>query len=104
MTKFSGLLDKKDKSSFIELITKYKDFFAWDYHEMSGLSRDLEEHRLPIKQGFKPHQQPPRRCNLQLMPLIKGEIDMMLGIGFIRMDGYVNWLSNIVSVIKRRMG
>jgi len=30
---------------------------------MPGLSRDLVEHRLPIKAGFRPYKQPSRRFN-----------------------------------------
>ncbi len=33
---------------------------------MPGLSRELVEHRLPIKPGFRPYKQPPRR----LTPLL----------------------------------
>ena len=40
------------KSELIALVKEYVDCFAWEYHEMSGLSRELVEHRLPIKAGF----------------------------------------------------
>ena len=43
------------KANLINLLKKYVDCFAWEYHEMSGLSRDLVEHRLPIKTGFRPY-------------------------------------------------
>lgn len=46
--------DYKDK--LIELLIEYSDCFAWSYPEMPGLSRDLVEHRLPIKKGFRPHK------------------------------------------------
>jgi hypothetical protein len=48
------------KAKVIELLKHYVDCFAWEYHEMPGLSRELVEHRLPIKPGFRPHKQPPR--------------------------------------------
>lgn len=68
---------------------------------MPSLSRELVEHRLTIKEGFKPHKQPPRRFNPQLMPQIKEEIERMLKAGFIRTTKYANWLSNIVPMIKK---
>ena len=71
MTKISGLLSQGERDQLIQLITKYKDCFTWDYHEMPGLSRELVEHRLPIKEGFRPFKQPSRRFNLELMPKIK---------------------------------
>lgn len=55
-TKASGLLVEKDKNHIVKIITKYNDFFAWDYHEMLGLSRDLVEHEFSIREGFKPHR------------------------------------------------
>ena len=43
------------KADLIKLLKEYVDCFAWEYSEMSGLSRDLVEHRLPIKAGFRPY-------------------------------------------------
>ena len=42
------------KADLIKLLKEYVDCFAWEYSEMPGLSRDLVEHRLPIKAGFRP--------------------------------------------------
>jgi hypothetical protein len=53
--------DYKDK--LIILLKEYVDCFAWEYHEMPGLSRELVEHRLLIKVGFRPHKQPARKFN-----------------------------------------
>lgn len=49
------------REQIFQLLKQYRDCFAWDYHEMPGLDRKLVEHKLPIKQGFKPKKQPPRR-------------------------------------------
>ena len=51
------------KADLIELLKEYADCFAWNYTEMPGLSRELVEHRLPIKAGFRPYKQPARRFN-----------------------------------------
>jgi hypothetical protein len=42
-------LDPTFKLELIKLLKEYADCFAWNYNEMPGLSRDLVEHRLPIK-------------------------------------------------------
>ena len=42
------------KADLIKLLKEYVDCFAWEYSEMPGLSRDLVEHRLPIKADFRP--------------------------------------------------
>ena len=61
--KISGLLPKGSRDQLVQLIRRYQDCFAWDYHEIPGLSRELVEHRLPIKEGYKPHKQLARRFN-----------------------------------------
>ena len=51
-----------------------------EYSEMPGLSRDLVEHRLPIKAGFKPYKQPARRFNPSIYDRIKEEINRFLDV------------------------
>ena len=51
-------LSVKYKADLINLLKEYVDCFTWEYHEIPGLSRDLVEHRLPIKAGFRPYKQP----------------------------------------------
>lgn len=40
---------------------------------MLGLAKELSEHRLPVKEGYKPHKQTPRSFNPQVIPLIKAK-------------------------------
>jgi hypothetical protein len=68
---------------------------------MPGLSRSIVEYRLSIKPGFKPHQQPPRRCKADMHDAIKAEITRLYDTGFIRLCRYAEWVSNIVPVIKK---
>lgn len=70
-TFISAKLDPTSKASLITLLKEYKDCFTWDYHEMPGLSRALVEHRLPIKEGFRPFKLPPRRFHLRTHEAIK---------------------------------
>ena len=100
MTNINGLLSQGERDQLIQLITRYKDCFAWYYHEIPGLFREFVEHCLPIKEGFKAFKQPSKRFNLELMPKIKQEIERLLKVGFIRTTRYVQWLSNIGLVIK----
>ncbi|GKV50531.1 hypothetical protein SLEP1_g57234 [Rubroshorea leprosula] len=62
-----------------------------------GLDRNLVEHRLPIRPDFKPFKQPPPEVTLK----IKEEIERLLKVGFIRTSRYVEWLSNVVPVVKK---
>ena len=61
-----------------------------EYSEMPGLSRDLVEHRLPIKAGFKPYKQPARRFNPSFYNRIKEKINRLLDVSFIRSCRYAD--------------
>ncbi|CAL8996839.1 unnamed protein product [Prunus brigantina] len=54
-----------------------------------------------IKEGFKPFQQPPRRFSTEVQLKVKEEIERLLEAGFIRTARYVEWLANIVPVLKK---
>jgi hypothetical protein len=47
-------LETDPRDEMIGLLKEYSDCFAWNYTEMPGLSREIIEHRLPIKSGFRP--------------------------------------------------
>jgi hypothetical protein len=92
------------KADLIKLLKEYVDCFAWDYTVMPSLSRDLVEHRLPIKAGFKPYKQHARRFNPIMYDRIKEEINCLLDAGFIRSCRYADWISNIVPIEKKDSG
>ena len=100
-TFISAKLDSECKQQLTDLLKEYKDCFAWDYTEMPGLDRSIVEHRLHIKSGFLPHQQPARRCNPNILPDIKAEITKLIEAKFIRQCGYAEWISNVVPVYKK---
>ena len=71
---------------------------------MAGLSREIVEHRLPIKFGFRPFKQKARTFHPDLLPRIKDEIHRLLEANFIRPCRYAEWVSNIVPVEKKESG
>ena len=99
--KVSGLLSQDQQESLVALVKQYADCLAWDYTEMPGLSTDLVGHRLPIKAGYKPFKQAPRRFYPDLLPKIRGKISKLFEAGFIRPCRYAEWLSNRVPSIKK---
>lgn len=52
-TYISTKVGSEMKAKLVEVLTEYKDYFAWDYDEMLCLNRSIVEHRLPIKPGKK---------------------------------------------------
>jgi hypothetical protein len=101
VTFVSGHLGPEEFNKITMILKEYKDCFAWDYPELPGLSSKLVEHRLPIKEGFQPFQQTPRRMTPDITLKIKEKIERLVRAGFIRPAMYVKWLSNIVPVLKK---
>src|ERR1044072_8749530 len=100
-TYISAKIDLSLKNEMVCLLKEFKDCFAWDYNEMPGLSRDLVEHRLPIRPDKRPIKQSPRRFAPEVVLKVKEEIERLLRSKFIRTARYVDWLANIVPVIKK---
>jgi hypothetical protein len=71
---------------------------------MPDLSRELVEHRLRIKYGFRPYKQSARRFNPIIHDRVKEEVERLLDAGFIRPCRYVEWVSNIKPVEKKNIG
>jgi hypothetical protein len=93
-------LETDPRNEMIGLLKEYSDCFAWNYTEMPGLSREIVEHQLPIKFGFRPFKQRTRTFRPDLLPRIKDEIHRLLEADFIRPCRYAEWVSNIVPVEK----
>ncbi|KAM2981417.1 hypothetical protein FF2_012722 [Malus domestica] len=89
------------KAELRALLEEFKDCFAWSYHEMPGLDRTLVKHEFRIKPGCKPFRQPPQRFSTEVQLSIKDELVRLLKARFIRTARYVEWLANIVPVLKK---
>jgi hypothetical protein len=101
-TFISANLDLGFKEELIKLLREYKDSFSWDYSEMPGLDRSIVEHRLPIKPGFRPYKQPPRKLYKdEVLAGVKKVVERLIEANFIRPYRYAEWISNIVPVYKK---
>jgi hypothetical protein len=94
-------LDANYKAKLMENLKEYVDCFAWSYSEMPVLSRELVEHWLPIKDGFRPYKQSAWWFNLDIYNRVKEEINRLLEANFIRPCWYADWISNIIPVEKK---
>jgi len=57
----SSSLTLEEEKQCLEVLSEYKDVFAWNYKEMPGLDPKVVVHRLSIKRGISPKKQPQRR-------------------------------------------
>lgn len=55
-TYINANLAPRQREKVREMLREFVDCFIQDYTEMPGLSRELVEHCLPIKPGFRPHR------------------------------------------------
>jgi hypothetical protein len=103
-TYVSAHLNACQKQEIIELLMAYMCCFTWDYTKMPGLSRELIEHRLPIKAGFRLYKQGAQNFKPEIIERVKEEVDRLLQAGFIQPCRYADWVSNIVPVAKKNTG
>uniref|UniRef100_A0A2N9J4N8 Uncharacterized protein n=1 Tax=Fagus sylvatica TaxID=28930 RepID=A0A2N9J4N8_FAGSY len=97
----SALLTPAEEKEYLELLTEYKDVFAWTYKEMPGLDPRVAVHRLAIKQEARPVKQAQRRFRPELLPQIEAEVNKLEQAGFIRKVQFPKWIANIVPVRKK---
>ncbi|KAI5312689.1 hypothetical protein L3X38_041863 [Prunus dulcis] len=64
----------------------------------------LVEHKLPIKGGYRPVKQARRRMSMETELKVKEEIERLVKAGFITPAIYADWLANIVTIQKRKVG
>ncbi|KAM1059209.1 hypothetical protein ACFX2B_023762 [Malus domestica] len=80
----SALLSADEVDEYYQLLSEYKDVFAWTYKEMPGLDPVIAVHHLAVKPGTRPIKQTQRRYRSELIPQIEVEIDKLIEAGFIR--------------------
>jgi hypothetical protein len=57
---------------------------------------------LPIKPGFRPYKQPPRKIYKdEVLADVKKEVERLIEANFVRPCRYAEWISNIVPVYKK---
>ena len=94
-------MDPEYRQELIDLLKEFKDCFAWEYYEMSGLDRSIVEHRLPIKPRYWPFKQASRRFNPNALDDIKKETERLLEAKFIRSYRYAEWILSVVLMYKK---
>jgi hypothetical protein len=75
MTFINKNMSLEHKDAIIKLLRNYIDCFTWNYCEMPGFIRELVEHRLPLKTGFRSYKQPAERFNLIIHDRVKEEVE-----------------------------
>ncbi|XP_077249179.1 uncharacterized protein LOC143888625 [Tasmannia lanceolata] len=67
-------LSPEEQEELTDLLREFKEVFAWSYKDISGLSEDIVQHRLPLIPGAKPKKQKLRRMTPEWALKIKDEV------------------------------
>jgi hypothetical protein len=97
----STSLTPEERENYREFLMGFCDCFAWSYKEMPGLDPQVATHMLAIDPRFRPVKQAPRRFLPELQDDIIAEVEKLINAGFIREVQYPQWLTNIVSIMKK---
>jgi len=80
----SASLAPEEEKQYFDLLSEYKDVFAWSYREIPGLNLRVAIHRLSIKKGVSPKKQPQRHFRPELVPEIEKKANELIEAGFIQ--------------------
>ena len=94
-------LSLNERSRLIDLLRSYLDVFAWSYEDMPGLDPAIVQHHLHILPHDRPVKQKLRRLHPRWSLQVKEEIQKQLSVGFLFVVEYLEWLANVVPVLKK---
>ncbi|GJX98594.1 reverse transcriptase domain-containing protein [Tanacetum coccineum] len=93
-------LTEKTRSKLCNLLQRSLDIFAWTPTDMTGVPRQIAEHRLNVRKGCQPVRQKKRGQAAERNVAINDEVSKLVTAGIMREVHYHDWLSNPVMVKK----
>ncbi|GJW41844.1 reverse transcriptase domain-containing protein [Tanacetum coccineum] len=93
-------LTEKTRSKLCNLLQRSLDIFAWTLTDMTGVPRQIAEHRLNVRKGCQPVRQKKRGQAAERNVAINDEVSKLVTAGIMREVHYHDWLSNPVMVKK----
>jgi hypothetical protein len=97
-------LDPEETNNFKAFIRECKINCVWTYVDMLGLDIALMVYHLEKFPRAKPIKQKLQKMHLQIMLLVKVELNKVLYFNFIRSINYPNWVKNLFLVSKPTVG
>jgi hypothetical protein len=88
--------------SYTTLFKEFRDVFAWSYEEMPGIDPSIVVHEIKTYPDTKPVWQKLRLVHPKKIIAIKAEVEKLLNFGFIYPVPLTEWVSNLVSVAKKK--
>jgi hypothetical protein len=101
MVTVSQDLTPGEEKELLSFLDKNSNVFAWRTSDLTGVSRDIIEHKLEVDHSARPKKQRPCKMSDEKVVAAKMEVQRLLDAGFIREVYYPSWLANIVMVKKK---
>lgn len=94
-------LTPNEKSTFIHLLKKYKNVFAWNYEDLNIYYTSIIQYTIPMISDEKIVQQKLRKIHPNLENQIKSELNKLLKAKIIFPVRHTRWVSNLVLIRKK---
>ncbi|XP_071688681.1 uncharacterized protein [Rutidosis leptorrhynchoides] len=91
-------LNEAIRKKIIRLLVAYMDVFAWSEQDMTGVPRNVAEHRLNANPALKPIVQKRRGMAPDRMKWLCAEVTKLVNAGILREVKYQTWVANLVLV------
>jgi ribonuclease HI len=82
-------------------LDKNSDEFTWRTSNLTGVSRDIIEHKLEVNPSARPKEHMLHKMSDEKITAVKAEVQRLLDASFIREVYYPSWLANVVMVKKK---
>ena len=99
-TYVSSLSSEEEKEQLRQVLLDKIDVFSWTHLDMIDISPMHASHKLNVAPSARPVKQRVRRFHPNGHQIIQAEIDNLLDAGFIKEVKYLEWLVNVVVVLK----
>jgi hypothetical protein len=96
--------DEKTVESITKLLHEYTDLFPTTFTEKKGITEDLGEMNIPVRDEARPIQKSPYRLNLIYKHKVKDEIDKMIEARIIEPMEESEWISLMVVQEEKKVG
>ena len=99
--KMGSQLGEKEIKEYSDLVDEFSDTFAWLYNELTGIPREMVEHRISLIPGAMPIRENERKMKLQLQLVVRIELEKLSKARFIKPVEITDWVSPMVLVKKK---
>ena len=100
-TYISSLMSNEGREQLRLMLLNNIDVFAWSHSDMIGINPTMASHKLNIIPLTRLIRQKVRRFYPDCHQIIQTEVDNLLSAGFIREVKCLEWLANVVVVLKK---